>query len=217
MLTGIKGVIFDLDGTLVDSMWMWKQIDIDYLSSFGIELPDDLQTELGGKSFYETAIYFKERFGIRDDIDVIMNTWNEMALDMYRHKVPLKNNVKEFLSFLKKRGIKTGIATSNSRVLAEAALNAHNISGLFEKKTYGCSDIKGKPAPDIYLITAKGLMTEPENCLVFEDLSDGIRAGKAAGMRVCAVWDEYSKYELEEKKALADYYIKDYGEVFEDS
>ena len=83
MLENIKAVIFDLDGTLVDSMWMWREIDIEYLAGFGIELPDDLQKSISGMSFSETAEYFKDRFGIKDDTDTIKKRWNEMAWDMY--------------------------------------------------------------------------------------------------------------------------------------
>ena len=70
-----------------------------------------------------------------------------------------------------------------------------------------------KPAPDVYLAAAKSLNVSPENCLVFEDVPMGILAGKNAGMKVCAVEDSYSKEQMEQKKKLADYYIKDYDEV----
>ena len=69
MLQNIKAVIFDLDGSLVDSMWIWRDIDIEYLGRFGIELPGKLQTEIEGKSFSETAVYFKERFNIPDTLE----------------------------------------------------------------------------------------------------------------------------------------------------
>ena len=70
-----------------------------------------------------------------------------------------------------------------------------------------------KPAPDVYLAAAKALNVSPENCLVFEDVPMGILAGKNAGMKVCAVEDSYSKEQMEQKKKLADSYIKDYDEV----
>ena len=97
MIQNMKAVIFDLDGTLVDSMWMWKQIDIDYLQRFGIELPEDLQASIEGKSFSETAMYFKERFELPDSLEQIKADWNEMAFDTYANKVPLKDGVADFL------------------------------------------------------------------------------------------------------------------------
>ena len=80
---GIQAVIFDLDGTLIDSMWMWKQIDIDYLARHGHPLPEDLQDCIEGMSFSETAVYFKERFGLSDSLDVIKTDWNRMAYNIY--------------------------------------------------------------------------------------------------------------------------------------
>ena len=79
-----------------------------------------------------------------------------------------------------------------------------------------CEVEKGKPAPDIYLAVAKALQVSPADCLVFEDIIPGIQAGLAAGMRVCAVYDQYSAYQDEEKRQLADYYTYDFKELMED-
>lgn len=210
MLRDIDAVIFDLDGSLVDSMWLWKAIDIEYLGRFGIALPEDLQSQIEGMSFGETAIYFKEHFAIPDSLEEIMDTWNRMAWDKYMHEVPLKKGIPEFLSSCRKRGIQLGIATSNSRELVENVIGAHKL-----RDSFGCimtgSDVqRGKPSPDIYLAAARSLGVAPERCLVFEDIVPGILAGKNAGMRVCAVEDNYSADAREEKKRLADYYIEDY-------
>ncbi len=213
MLENIKAVIFDLDGTLVDSMWMWRNIDIEYLGRFGIPLPETLQKDISGMSFSETAVYFKETFGIPDSLDEIKKTWNEMAFYKYTHEVPPKPGVLEFLKRLKALGIHTGIATSNSKELAEAVVESLNISGYMDEIHTSCEVAKGKPAPDIYLLVAKCLGVKPEECLVFEDIPEGILAGKRAGMKVCAVEDEFSLGMTEEKKKLADYYITHYDEV----
>ena len=101
MLKNINAVIFDLDGTLVDSMWMWKAIDVEYLSRFGIELPEDLQREIEGMSFSETAVYFKERFQLEPSVEEIKDTWNEMAYEKYANEVPLKQGALKFLKYLK--------------------------------------------------------------------------------------------------------------------
>ena len=100
LLNGINAVIFDLDGTLIDSMWMWKQIDIDYLASKGKPFPPDLQDTISGMSFSETAVYFKETFGIEDDLDTIKKCWNDMAWEMYSTRVTLKEGALEFLKYL---------------------------------------------------------------------------------------------------------------------
>lgn len=213
MLNNKKAVIFDLDGTLVDSMWMWKQIDIDYLGRFGIECPDDIQDGIEGMSFTETATYFKNRFELPDSIDKIKSDWNEMANYIYMNEIPLKPGVLEFLSFLKANGIKTGIATSNSKELVTAVVKSLNVEFYFDDIRTSCEAGKGKPAPDIYLLVASDLGVDPKDCLVFEDLVLGIQAGKNAGMEVCAVYDEFSKEFDTQKKELADYYITSFDQV----
>lgn len=213
MLRDIKAVIFDLDGTLVDSMWLWKEIDIAYLSKFGLELPDDYQNEIEGKSFTETAIYTKERFQIPDSVEDMKAEWNQMAWDYYMTKVPLKKGVIDFLGYCKKHHIKMGIASSNSHLLVDNIAERFGLNDYLSCIITGCDVNKGKPAPDVYLKASDELGIKPENCLVFEDISAGIIAGKSAGMKVCAVADEYSIDQLEQKKKLADYYIEDYTEI----
>lgn len=212
----IEAVIFDLDGSMVDSMWIWRSIDIEYLGKFGIPLPDNLQACIEGMSFSETAAYFKERFALPDDLDTIKADWNRMARDKYACEVPVKEGVKELLSYCKEHGIKTGIATSNSRELVESVVRAHQMESCFGCIMTACEVEKGKPAPDIYLAVAEELAVNPENCLVFEDIIPGIQAGKAAGMQVCAVYDKYSEYQDREKRELADYYTYGFRELIEE-
>ena len=216
MLENIKAVIFDLDGTLVDSMWMWKSIDVEYLGRKGIAVPEDIQAfqeELEGMGFTETAVFFKNRFQIEDSLEEIKKTWIFMAEEKYCNEVPLKAGVREFLEKLRNRNIRIGISSSNSRELIQVVLKAHGIAEYFDCITTCCEVPNSKPAPDVYLKTAEGLQVEPKDCLVFEDVPMGIMAGKNAGMQVCAVEDAYSKRQEAEKRRLADYYIEDYYEV----
>lgn len=213
MFREIDAVLFDLDGSLVDSMWVWKEIDVEYLGRFGILLPEGFQTEIQGMSFSETAVYFKEHFPIPDSLERIMEDWNRMAWGKYSNEVPLKPGIPEFLNFCRAEGIKLGIATSNSRKLVENIAGVHKLRDYFTCIVTGCDVKRGKPAPDIYLEAARQLGTAPERCLVFEDIVQGIQAGRNAGMRVCAVEDAYSAGEREAKRTLADYYIEDYREL----
>lgn len=214
MLENTDAVIFDLDGSLVDSMWMWRAIDIEYLGRFGIPLPEGLQSRIEGMSFSETAVYFKETFGIPDSLEKIKNDWNQMAWDKYTNEVPLKPGIPEFLEGCRENGIRLGIATSNSRELVENIAEVHRLRAYFSCIMTGCDVARGKPAPDIYLAVAEGLQVQPERCLVFEDIIPGIQAGLNAGMKVCAVEDAYSLHDRERKLRLADYYIQDFYGLF---
>lgn len=216
MLENRKAVIFDLDGTLVDSMWMWKEIDIEFLTGKGIVIPEDIQdfqNELEGMGFTETAKFFKNHFHISDSIEDIKNIWISMAEDKYSTQVPLKPGAGELLDMLKKRDFQIGISSSNSTELIRTVLKAHKIEDYFGCITTCCQVPAGKPAPDVYLETAKGLGIAPDECLVFEDVPMGILAGKRAGMKVCAVDDNFSRDQEKEKRELADWYIQDYYEV----
>ena len=209
-----KAVIFDLYGTLVDSMWMWKAIDIEYLARYGHDCPPTLQREIEGMSFSETAVYFKQYFNLPDTIEQIKHAWVEMSIEKYRNEVPMKKGALNFLQYLKQAGIKAGIATSNGREMVDAVMEALQIAPYFHVVKTACEVPAGKPAPDIYLKVAEDLQTDPSDCMVFEDVPAGIQAGKAAGMVVCAVEDEFSIPMRKEKQELADFFIEDYDEIW---
>lgn len=214
-LDDIEAVLFDVDGSLIDSMWLWKKLDMEYLQRKGVSLPDDLQSSIEGLSFYETAEYFKTRFALKDSIEKIMDEWNQMAHEKYEKEVPLKKGVQQFLDFCKDKNIKMGVATSNSRELFDVVYHVHGLSKYISCVKTGSEVIHGKPAPDIYLLVAQELGVNPEKCLVFEDIIAGITAGKRAGMRVCAVQDAYSMDTDAEKHLMADFYIESYEQILE--
>ena len=121
-MNNIKAVIFDLDGTLIDSMGIWAKIDEEYLGLFGHAVPENLQEEITHLTLTETANYFKEKFDIKDNVENIISTWHSMALHHYSTSIQLKDNVIPFLNKLKNNGIKIALATSNSTQLLEATL-----------------------------------------------------------------------------------------------
>lgn len=213
IIKNAKGVIFDLDGTLADSMNVWRELDVIYLEKYGYEVPADLHDEIEGMSFTETAVYFKERFNIPDTIDEIKKCWSRMAYDIYCNDVVLKPGVAEFLPYIKSLGCKIAIASSNVHTLIQAFLNAHHIAEYFDAIVTSCDVKAGKPAPDVYLKAADMINIEPKDCIVFEDVPAGIMAGKNAGMYVFAVADEFSKQHKNRKIELADGWIDDYREL----
>ena len=212
-LAGKKAFLFDLDGTLVDSMWMWGAIDVEYLGRFGLECPPDLQKAIEGMSFSETAAYFKKRFSLDASLDEIKADWVSMSIEKYRSQVFPKPGAEDFLSWAAKQNIKMAVCTSNGREMVDAVLSSLNLARYFDCIITGCEVAAGKPSPDIYLEAARRMKVSPEECAVFEDVPAGILAGKRAGMEVFAVEDEYSLGMEEEKRALSDFYIRDYREL----
>lgn len=215
ILKGKKAFLFDLDGTLVDSMWMWKSIDIEFLRRYGHECPPGLHRAIEGMSFSETAVYFKERFCLPLTTEEIKGIWTEMSIDKYRYQVMPKKGAREILAYAKEHGIGCGIATSNGREMVEAVLGSLKLEPYFQAVITACEVKTGKPEPDIYLKVAEDLGVKPKECLVFEDIPAGILAGKRAGMTVCAVDDQFSRNMEEEKRCLADYFIQDYFELLD--
>ncbi len=213
MLENKKAVIFDMDGTLVDSMWIWKEIDVRFLGKYGLTVPEGLNDALEGYSFHETAVYFKEHFPLPLTIEEIKSIWNEMAAKMYETEIPLKDGAKEFIAKLKEKNMPLGIATSNSRELAKVCLRSNGIIDAFDYICTSDEVPRRKPEPDVYLYTAEKLKTKPEEILVFEDIPYGLLAGKRAHMETCAVKDPYSERSMKEKLELADYYIESYYDI----
>ena len=218
MLKNIEAVIFDMDGTLLDSMWIWPDIDDVFLEKYGLDKPEGFQEGMEGKSYTETAQYFLDLFPtLTQTKEEIMEEWNEMAHDRYVTEVPLKAGAKEFILDMREKGVKIGIATSNSRTLVNDTLKALGIEDLFDSVRTSCEAGAGKPAPDVYLLVADDLVVEPEKCLVFEDVPMGIMAGKNAGMKTCAVEDDFSRQQTAKKKELADYYINDFTDIINET
>ncbi|MCI8580489.1 MAG: HAD family phosphatase [Dorea sp.] len=214
MLENVDACIFDLDGTLVDSMWVWVSVDEEYIRKYKLTKPKDFHAGMEGMSYSETAQYFLDCFpSIPLSREEIMDEWTQMAHEKYMTEVLLKKGAKEFLQDLKERGIKTGIASSNSKQMIVDTLKSHGIAEYIDSVRSACEAGAGKPSPDVYLLVAKDLNAEPKRCLIFEDVPMGILAGKNAGMKTCAVDDDFSKGQEEKKRTLADYYIQDYDDI----
>lgn len=214
ILKDIDAVIFDLDGSLVDSMWIWPAVDEAYLKKYHLTEPEHFHEGMEGKSYTEVAQYFLEIFPELDcTIEDIKQEWTEMVYEAYTTQVKLKEGAYDFISILREEGMKFGIATSNARELTEATLEALKIDGFFDSVHTACEVKTGKPSPDVYLLVADELKIPPEKCLVFEDVPMGIMAGKNAGMKVCAVEDDFSRPQEMKKRELADYYIMNYNDI----
>ncbi|MBQ4645286.1 MAG: HAD family phosphatase [Clostridia bacterium] len=208
-----KGVIFDLDGTLFDSMGIWKEVDIAFFKNHGMRMPSDYQDKIKDMHFRTMAIYTKERFHMRSSIESIMDEWCELCYDKYANDVPLKAGVKEFLELLKENNIKIAFATANTTELSEVCLKNNGIFEYFDTGAYLHETLTDKSDPDVYFLACERLGLSPEECIVFEDLLAGIKGAVKGGFTVCGVYDKHSRRDTENIKRIADYYIKSFEEL----
>jgi len=209
----MKAYIFDLDGTLLDSMGVWEQIDVDFLSKRGFDVPEDYINAICSRSFPEAAQYTIERFNLPDSVDDLLKEWNAMAVYAYGHTVPLKPHALDYLTALKHRGAKLAIATSLPAALYEPVLLNHGIQYLFDAICSTDEVAYGKTKPDVFILTAQKLGIPPEMCIVFEDILPAMQSAKQAGMTVYGVFDPSSSDQWEIIKKTADGVILDFKDA----
>ena len=211
----MEAYIFDLDGTLLDSMDVWHKVDIEFLQKRGITVPSDYADAIISKTFTEAAVYTIRRFNLSCSVEGLMREWNDMAAFAYGNTVQLKPHAKEFLATLRKRGKKLAVATSLSPELLELPLRNHDIYDMFDVICTTEEAGKGKSHPDVFLLAAEKLGVQPCNCIVFEDILAAVKSAKSTGMTVCAVYDKSSDADWEQIKITADYAIVDFRETKE--
>ncbi len=211
----IKAVIFDLDGTLIDSMGVWDKIVDDFLILRQIAVPEGISMEIKNLSFQQSAEYFINRFTLSETSSQLIDIWNEMAFREYTENIQLKDGVKEFLNRLQQEQIKMGIATATDRQLVEAVLKRYKILDLFQVIVTVGEVGAGKEKSDIFLRAAGGLDVKPDECIVFEDCLHAVKSAKTAGMKVWAVYDRFSAHEKPELELIADRYIDSFQVISE--
>lgn len=206
----IKGVIFDVDGVLLNSMPIWENLGELYLRSLGVEAEKDLGEILFTMSLEEGADYLISQYGLNKTPEEIVEGLNREVRDFYAKRVPLKEGVREFLYELNEKKIPMVIATSGDRKNTEAALRRLKVLNYFQG-IFTCSEIgSGKNQPDIYLAAALQLDTEPAETWVFEDAYHAIRTAKSVGFKTAAVYDKANDKDLAQIWNTADIYLPEF-------
>ena len=210
----IRGAIFDVDGTLLDSMFIWDTIGETYLRSIGYQPKENLNETFKNMSLRQAARYYQTEYGVTRSIDEIMDGVNAMLERYYRFEVPLKPGVAELLERLRQDGVRLCIATATDRHLVEAALDRCGVLSCFGE-IFTCNEVgHGKDEPDIFEAALRSLGTRREETLVFDDALYAVRTAKEAGFPVAAVYDNHERSQAE-VRARSDLYLEDLTQLVE--
>ncbi len=208
IVRGIEAAIFDLDGTLLDSMDVWERVDTAFFKKRGLEAPPSFLNTVSAMSFREAAEYTIGLFKLDDTVSGLLAEWDAMAAREYAHNIRLKPHAREYLDELKQNGIRLAVATGLPRRLLEPVLKNNGIYGLFDVICSVNDVARGKEHPDVFKHTIERLGASPSSCMVFEDLAAAPASAKQAGARVCGVYDKAAKSFVEKLKSISDFYIK---------
>lgn len=212
-LLAIQGAIFDIDGTLLDSMPLWEKAGALYLESLGVRAEPGLGEKLYPMTMEDGARYLKDSYHLTYNIEEIIQGIDHTIQDYYLYKIPLKPGVGPFLEQLFQMQIPITAATSSDRCVVEAAFIRLEIMDYFQA-IYTCSEVGvGKDRPDIYLAAQKAMGTPRGATWVFEDALHGACTAAKAGFPVIGVYDPSSESCQEEIKKAAQIYIEDFRQL----
>ncbi|MFT8356847.1 MAG: HAD family phosphatase [Bifidobacterium aquikefiri] len=209
-----KAAIFDLDGTLLDSMRVWDVMDVKFFAGRGIECPQDFSKSVASMQFHEIAVYVKQRFHFSDTPEELMAIWNRMAAYEYAHNVVPKPHAVAYVRHLHETGAKLAIATTLPPTLREPAMKHAGLAPYVHTVcSTGDGNCRGKEYPDIYLYAARLLGVRPESCTVFEDLLTAVHSAQSAGMQTWAMYDASSEKDWAAIQLIADGTLNDFSDA----
>ena len=205
--------IFDLDGTVLDSMGVWRDIDYEFLGKRGIEVTEDYLKAISALGFEAAAKYTIDRFGFTESPQEIINEWYGMAIDAYTNDVVLKPGAEAYIKRLHNDGIKLAVATASDEALYKPALIRTGIYDCFDEFVTVRDVTRPKGFPDIYERAAKLLKVDVAECVVFEDVLKGVQGAKMGKFKVVAMCDKHSEFDAVVIKEAADRYIENFDEM----
>ena len=212
----LQSAIFDMDGTLLDSMPIWRDLGTSVLRGLGIEPEPETSEMLKTLSLRHGIAYCREHYHLPQTEEELIGRVVGRVADFYQNEVQAKPGVEKFLSLLKMEGVWMYVATATDRHLAQAALRCAGIDGYFRGIVTTADVSKGKDeSPEIYERAMTRLQSNKRDTVIFEDALHAIRTAKAAGFRVAAVYDASAEDDQEEIRSLADYYIRSFEEMFD--
>ena len=209
----MRYAIFDLDGTLLDSMGIWESLDAKFLKRYGQAPTPEMHRRIKTLTVREAAQLFKIKYDLLPTVDEISSEINQLCTEEYLNHVQLKPRAREFLEYLHNKAVKMCIATAGPRTNTEQVLLRMGIIEYFDFILTGDDMKTGKDDPEIFLRCAAGFGAPPGEITVFEDALHAVKSAKKAGFRVIGVYDPSSDQDWDEIVGICDGYIKDFREA----
>lgn len=198
--------IFDMDGTLIDSIPYWDRLVPEFLGTFGIEATAELNQEMSAMSIQESGIWLKEKFSLSEPAEEIVQELCTRIGKHYAEDIPLKPGVKNFLFSLKEQGICMCVATASSAELGRPALQRNGVLSCFDFMV-DCGMVGvGKTSPAVYELAAEKFGASAADCVVVEDAAFALKTAKEAGFLTIGVY-ESSEPDQETVRRYSDWYI----------
>ncbi|MBR5371583.1 MAG: HAD family phosphatase [Oscillospiraceae bacterium] len=210
-------MIFDMDGTLLDSMGMWRSLDSEFLRAHGIEPPPDISDIVKTMTVEEGSAYYAERFGLGISPQQVSDEIEAMAAEAYRERLLLKPCAREFLLSARKRGIPCAVASATYSKLLAAALERLRIRQEFLCVLTPQEGYAGKDTPELYFAAAERIGAKPEEIIVFEDALHAAETAKKAGFYVIGIADALYADTWQEMQAVCDRTICGWEEICTDA
>jgi len=205
-------LIFDLDGTLIDSNHVWVEVDKTFLRRRNAPYTQEYCDGVAHTILQNCAVFTKRYLNLEESCEEIIAEWMELAKDAY-HNVPLKPHVREYLDRCKTAGHRMAVFTSCVPEHCRAAMEHHDLAPYFEQVIYAQELGVDKNSPEIFRQAAQMLGVPPKECVLFDDSLTACKAAKAAGMTVVGVRDEVFRAAATDMRELCDQFIVDFGDL----